>query len=162
MKNIVYYKVFYEIGGTESYIYYLCKKYQDRDITVYYKDGDPLQIARLSKYVKVKKYEGEEIECDRAFFNYHYDIIDHVKAKEYIQVLHTDYTLQDVTFVRCPKINRYLAPTKIVAKHFTEMTGLPCEVCANPISIDKPKKLLKLVSATRLSKEKRISVECAS
>lgn len=133
----------------------MCKKYKDRDITFYYQDGDPKQIARLQKYVEVKKYNGEKIKCDRAFFNYHYDIIDNVEAKEYIQVLHTDYSMQDVTFVRCPKITRYLAPTKPVAKNFTKLTGLPCDVCANPISIDKPKRLLKLVSATRLSKEKR-------
>lgn len=154
MKNIIYYKVFYEIGGTESYIYYLCKKYKSKDITVYYRDGDPKQIARLSKLVRVKKYNGEEITCDNAFFNYHYDIIDHVHAKQYIQVLHTDYTKQNVTFVPCSKMTKYLGVSKAVAKNFTKMTGLPCEVAYNPISVDKPRKVLRIVSATRLSAEK--------
>ena len=37
---------------------------------------------------------------------------------------------------------------------FTELTGLPCQLCYNPITIEKPKKVLKLISATRLTKEK--------
>lgn len=154
MKNILYYKVFYEIGGTESFIYYLCKKYKNKDITVYYRDGDPKQLARLRRLVRVKKYEGEEIECDNAFFNYHYDIIDHVHAKQYIQVLHTDYSKQNVPFTRCAKMTKYLGVSKAVATNFTKMTGLPCEVAYNPIDVDKPRKVLRLISATRLSAEK--------
>ena len=143
-------------GGTESYIYYLCKKYKDKDIVVYYHDGDPKQLARLSKIVPVRKYNGEQIECENAFFNYHYDIIDNVTAKNYIQVLHTDYTKQNVTFIPHPKMTKYLGVSKAVAENFTKMTGLPCEVAYNPIDVDKPRKVLKLVSMSRLSPEKRI------
>lgn len=143
-------------GGTESYIYYLCKKYKDKDIVVYYHDGDPKQLARLSKIVPVRKYNGEQIECENAFFNYHYDIIDNVTAKNYIQVLHTDYTKQNVTFIPHPKMTKYLGVSKAVAENFIKMTGLSCEVAYNPIDVDKPRKVLKLVSMSRLSPEKRI------
>jgi hypothetical protein len=34
------------------------------------------------------------------------------------------------------------------------MTGLPCSLCYNPINVDPPKRILSLVSATRLTKEK--------
>lgn len=57
-------------------------------------------------------------------------------------------------------MTRYLAPTSIVAKHFTELTGLKCDVAPNPIIIDKPQKVLRLISATRLSKEKGFDRMC--
>ena len=37
---------------------------------------------------------------------------------------------------------------------FTELTGLPCTLCYNPITIEKPKRVLYLISATRLTREK--------
>lgn len=154
MKNIVYIKNLNIIGGTESFIYYLIKKYQDYDITVFFKSGAPEQINRLSQYARVKRYLGQKIQCEKAFFNYTTDIIDNVEAKEYIQIIHTDFKEQGLIFVPNKKIDRYLAVTKIACESFKKYTGLDCEVCYNPISIDKPKKILNLVSATRLTKEK--------
>lgn len=100
----------------------------------------------------------EGIKCNKIYYNYFTDIADFVEAKEHIQVIHTDYKEQikniGYGFVRNPKITRYIAPTKVVAEHFTETYGLPCEVIANPIVIDKPPRVLNLISATRLSEEK--------
>lgn len=154
MKNIIYIKNITEIGGTESFIYYLVKKYQDYDITVYYKSAAPKQIERISRYALMKKYVGQKIKCEKAFFNYTTDIIDNVEADEYIQIIHTDYKEQGLIFSPHPKINRFLAVTKAACESFKEYAGVDCEVCYNPISIDKPKKVLNLISATRLTKEK--------
>lgn len=103
-------------------------------------------------------YPGDEIICKKAFYNYYTDILDSVTAEEHIQVLHTDYKEQikniKYGFTPNPKIQRYIAPTHVVAEHFTELYGLPCEVVTNPIILDKPKKVLHLISATRLTKEK--------
>lgn len=154
MKNIFYIHNFNSIGGTESFLYYLCKKYQDQDITVYYKTGDRNQIERLKKYVRTKKYNGEKIVCEKAFFNYVTDIIDNVEAKEYIQIIHTDYKEQELIFFKNKKINKYLGVSKVVCDSFKEYTGLDIELCYNPIIIDKPRKVLNLISATRLTAEK--------
>ena len=70
MKNIFYFRYINAIGGIETFFYYLAKKYQDWNITIYYLDGDPKQINRLKQYVRVRKYEGEVIECDKAFLPY--------------------------------------------------------------------------------------------
>ena len=94
MKNIIYIKHLTLIGGTESFIYYLIKKYKDYDITVFYKSGAPEQIDRLSQYARVRKYVGQKIKCEKAFFNYTTDIIDNVEAEEYIQIIHTDFKEQ--------------------------------------------------------------------
>ena len=154
MKNIIYIKNLNLIGGTESFIYYLVKKYKDHDITVFYKSGSQEQVNRIRQYTRVKKYIGQPIQCEKAFVNYTTDILDTVEAKEYIQIIHTDFKEQGLIFYRNPKITKYIGVTQIVCDSFKKYTGYDCELCYNPISIDNPKKMLKLISATRLTKEK--------
>lgn len=154
MKNIFYFGHLNKIGGIEAFFYYLAKKYQDWDITVYYTTGDPNQIRRLKKYVRVKEYQGEFIECDKAFFNFNLDIINNVKAKEYIQIAHGDYKAMGVKPATHKKINKYLGVSKQVCETFKEVTGFETVLAYNPIEIDEPKKVLNLISATRLTKEK--------
>ena len=127
-----------------------------------YKIGDANQVNRLKKYARVVKweqrFETERIKCEKVFYNYYTEIAPFIDAKEHIQVLHTDYKEQILNlnyhFVANPIVTRYIAPTKVVAEHFTEIYGLPCEVVSNPLVIDKPKRVLNLISATRLSDEK--------
>lgn len=154
MKNVVYIGRLNSIGGTESFIYYLTKKYESRDITVFYKNGDIKQLERLRKQVRVKQYTGQKIECEKIFVNYSSDILDTVEAKEYIQVIHTDFKEQRLYFRKHPKITKFIGVTQIVCDSFKEYTGYDCELCYNPIVVDEPKKVLKLISATRLTKEK--------
>lgn len=52
------------------------------------------------------------------------------------------------------KINKYIAVSKIVQKSFKELTGIEAELIYNPIQIEKPKKILNLISATRLTNDK--------
>lgn len=154
MKNIFYFSHINVIGGIESFFYYLAKKYQNWDITIYYKTGDINQIKRLKQYVRVKKYKGEHIVCDKAFFNFNLDIIDNVDAKEYIQIAHGDYKAMGIMPNTHPKITKYLGVSKQVCDTYKEITGFDTELVYNPVEIDTPKKVLNLISATRLTKEK--------
>ena len=154
MKNIFYFWHINAIGGIETFFYYLAKKYADNDITIYYKTGDVEQIKRLAKYVRVKQYKGEKIKCEKAFFNFNLDIIDSVEAKEYIQIAHGDYKAMGIRPNTHPKITKYIGVSKLVCDTFKEVTGFDTELCYNPISIEKPKKVLNLISATRLTEEK--------
>lgn len=154
MKNIFYFKLLNKIGGIESFFYYLARKYQDWDITVYYSVGDINQVKRLKQYVNVKQYNGEKIVCDKAFFNFNLDIIENVEAKEYIQIEHGDYKAMKIMPNSHPKLTRYLGVSKQVCNTFKEVTGYDTELVYNPIEIEKPKKLLNLISATRLTSEK--------
>lgn len=154
MKNVFYFRFLNKIGGIETFFYYLAKKYQDWDITIYYLDGDINQINRLKKYVRVKQYNGEQIECDKAFFNFNLDIIENVKAKEYIQIAHGDYKAMGVKPNTHKKITKYLGVSKQVCNTYEEVTGYDTELVYNPIEIDEPKKILNLISATRLTAEK--------
>lgn len=154
MKNIFYFRVINSIGGIETFFYELAKKYRDWDITIYYQVGDYHQLERLRKYVRVKKYNGEKIVCDKAFFNFNLDIIDNVEAKEYIQIAHGDYKAMNIKPNTHPKITRYLGVSKTVCETFKEVTGFDTELVYNPFEVPKPRKLLRLISATRLSSEK--------
>lgn len=145
---------FYWWLGIESFFYYLAKKYKDWDITVYYKIGDPKQIKRLKKYVRVKKYNGEKIICDKMFFNFNLEIIDNVEAKEYIQIAHGDYKSMGIRPNTHPKITKQLGVSQLVCDTYKEVTGMKTELVYNPIELEKPKKVLNLISATRLTKEK--------
>lgn len=135
-------------------MYYLIRKYEDLDITIFYNTADSTQLERLRKYVRVKQFNGQKIKCKKAFFNYNLDIIDNVEAEEYIQIIHTDKKYNGKPIRLNPKIERYLGVSKIVCEHFEELTGVKCELCYNPYFLDKPKKVLKLISATRLTPEK--------
>lgn len=154
--NLFYISNFNVIGGTETYIYEIAKKYKDKDITVLYKTGDPNQIKRLKKYVRVIKYKEQEIKCKKAFFNYDIDLIDEIQAEEYIQVIHAMYKTNDLTPHTHPKFNKYLAVSKAAADEWEELTGIKPEVCRNVLSIsdDENKNVLMLISATRLTYEK--------
>ena len=151
--NVFYIPHFNVIGGLETYIYELAKKYSKYDITVVYSCGDYKQIARLTKYVRVIKNNGEKIKCKRLFIMYKSNL-DLFEADYIIQITHADYKAQNLTPNKDPRINEHYAVSKAVAKSYEEISGLETKVCYNPLTIDKPKKVLKLISATRLTKEK--------
>lgn len=154
MKNIFYFYKINKIGGIETFFYYLAKKYKDFDITIYYQEGDEAQIRRLKKYVRVIKYNGEKIKCKRAFFNFNLDIIDNVEAEEYYQIAHGDYKASGDIPNISKKITKYLGVSKRVCETFSEIIKQDVELVYNPIEIEKPKKVLNLISATRLTREK--------
>ena len=157
--NIYYFYYLNTVGGTETFLYQLAKKFKDYDLTIIYTNADFDQLARLKKYVKCVQFTGQTIHCKKAFFNYGVDIIDHVKAEEYTLVVHADYEQlmnKNPHFQPAlhPKINHYIAVSKQAALSFKRVTGKDCDICYNPFELDKPKKVLNLISATRLSREK--------
>lgn len=161
MKNIFYFSHINKIGGIETFFYQLAKKYKDWDLTVYYRTGDPIQLERLKQFVRVKQYKNEIIECDKAFFNFNTDIINNVKAKEYNLVLHGDYKamvemgqLSKKELPLHPKINNYYGVSQLVCDTFHSLTGKKVSLVYNPFEVEKPKKILHLISATRLTAEK--------
>lgn len=153
MGDAFFFNYIMDMGGTESFLYYLAKKYRDRDITIYYKQGDPQQLERLKRYVQIKRITGEPIKCEKAFFCYSLENIENVEAEEFIFVVHADYKAQNKKPPIHPKITRYIAVSQSAADSFKELTGIECEVCYNPVAVDKGKPLV-LMSATRLSQEK--------
>lgn len=157
--NIYYFSVISEIGGIETFFYQLAKKYNNRNLTIIYREANEKQLKRLRKYVQCIPYYGQKIKCKKAFFNFNTDIIDSVEADEYILVIHGDYKtmIEQGQIASAPghdKIDKYVGVSKIACEAFTKVTGKPCELCYNPIEIEEPKQVLNLISATRLTREK--------
>lgn len=154
--NLFYISNFNSIGGVETYIYELARKYNKYDITVIYNSGDINQIMRLKKYVRVRQYNGEKIKCKKAFFNYETNIIDNIDADEYIQLIHAMFKTQGIKPVNNSKITRYLCVSESAGAEWEELTGIKCELCRNPLEItnEEKKDALMLISATRLTQEK--------
>lgn len=155
-KNVLFIGNINSIGGIESMLYYLGKKYgSTHDITVFYRTGDATQIDRLREYIRVKKWnDNMHIKCEKAFFNLDVSCIGKVDANEYIQVIHADYKAYKLKYVPHPDITGYIAVSDNNRKAFKELTGIDATVCHNPIVLEKPRKVLHLISATRLTWEK--------
>lgn len=155
LKNVFWWPFINNIGGVETFLYELGKKYgKDYDITLYYRNGDKEQIRRLKQYIRVRVWKGEKVKCDKAFFGWSTEMLDSIEADEYYQMLHADYKAQKMQPCRDPRITAYLGVSKAVCDIFTECFGLPARLCYNPLTVEKPKKMLRLLSATRLTKEK--------
>lgn len=154
LKNVFYHHTLLKIGGIETFLYNMAKMYSSKyDITIVYSHADPKQIARLSEYVNCIKLTNG-IECEKLFLTYDTSIINKIKADEYVQVVHADYKLLKVKPNTHPKISEYIAVSKTAAESWKDLSGIDCKVIYNPIKVDKPKRMLRLISATRLTKEK--------
>ena len=159
-KNLFYYAHVNIIGGVETFFWEIAKKYgKDHDITLLYKTGDRLQLQRLRELIRVVQYTGGIVQCEKAFFGYAHDALDQIEADEYIQIIHADF--KDTYLARngyAPKVSarfdRYVCVSENNRASFEELTGEVCEQCYNPITPVKPRKVLHLISATRLTPEK--------
>jgi glycosyltransferase involved in cell wall biosynthesis len=156
--NVFYVPHFNIIGGIETYCYELAKKYKDKDIVFVYSDprSDKVQLNRIRKFARViyQPYTAKEtIKCNKLFIMYR-NRIDLFEPDEIVQVIHADYKAQNLKANPDERVSKYYAVSKAVAKSYEELSGKTVEVCHNPLTIEKPKKILRLISATRLTKEK--------
>lgn len=161
MINVFYQYNLNIIGGIETFLYELARLCSEnkRDLTIVYRIGDETQIRRLRKYCRCISYKEIEkpIKCKKAFFNYALDIIDDIEAEEYIQLVHADFkseVLEGYPLVQSDKITKYYAVSKNNAKSFFELTGKQIDVLYNPLTLDDEPRIMTLVSAQRLTKEK--------
>lgn len=156
--NVLYVPHFNIIGGIETYCYELAKKYKDKDITFVYSDetSDRKQLNRIRKYCRVIKQpygSKQKIQCKRLFIMYRSNI-DLFEADEVIQIIHADYEAQKLKPNLDKRIKKHYAVSKSVAESYERISGVKVGVAYNPLTIEKPKKILRLISATRLTKEK--------
>lgn len=165
MKNVIWFANINKIGGVESVIWNVIRKY-DRDITIWYDYADPFQLARYSKYVDLIKFNNNQlIECDNLIINYGYDKIEgHFKAKRVIYLVHANYKylvdnkVNGTNVVTDPRFE-YYAVSKFAADMYYEVSGIRPKVCYNPITIDDNRDALLIVSATRLHTDKGKLIE---
>ena len=157
-ENIFYIRDISELGGVETFIWEMVKKYQSYDIAVVYKTAHKNQLERLKNYCMCYEHKQQRIKCKVAIINWDTSIIDYIdEGADIYQVIHGDYTHEAYTWkpLTHPRIKEYIGCTKYVAEGFKKM--MKCENTTfsyNPLTIDENERLLILVSATRLTKIK--------
>lgn len=153
--NILYIRDISPLGGVETFIWEMVKKYHKYDIAVVYKTADPKQLARLRNYCVCYEHRAQKIKCKVAIINWDTSIIDFIEEGAQIyQVIHGDYTNPVYTWrpKTHPRIKEYIGVTKYVAEGFIKLMGCQNTTYGyNPLTIDEDEKMLILVSATRLS-----------
>lgn len=163
--NIIYVRDINPIGGVETYVYELVKKYHEYDIAVVCRRIAKEQKKRLQKYCKVYEFKNEPIECKVAIINWDVSIIDYLPKeiwKENLkkgdvrgiyQGVHADYTHPTQGILpQDPRIKEYLAITEDIIRNWTGTDNV--RLCRNPLELEEDEKPLILVSPTRLTKEK--------
>lgn len=157
--NIIYMPYISELGGIETYVYEMVKKYHNLDIAVVSKHCDYKQAQRIRKYCKLYLHTNEKIKCDVAIINYDTSIIDFIEdgAKIY-ETIHGDYSHREIygfTPPTHPRITGYIAITNYLQGKVKELINKDNVIMSyNPLTIEDNGKPLILVSATRLHKNK--------
>ena len=164
-KIILYHSNPLKFGGVDTFDYNFCKKLKEKyEITFLYKEGNQETIERLkSLEIDVQKYnDNKKYVCDicilaSAWGGYPETVI--AKDRRYIQMVHADYEqadLIDFTYKKWRKTTEHVGVSDQVCKSFKKL--FPNEKITRIYNILDDKKetkpILKLISATRVSKEK--------
>ena len=151
---VIYTAQTFALGGIETFIYNFCMNMKEYyDIIVLYESMDISQIKRLEKHVCVMKNNtSKKILCDTLIVN---RITDHnppnVQFKQKVQMVHS-CKLQNNYVI--PKDNNFVVPVSEAAYKTYEVNYDNCNVINNLTYNQEPNKVLRLISATRLTFEK--------
>lgn len=160
--NAYYFRHLNRIGGIESHLRYLAKKYANKyDLVVFYQTADSSQLDNLRRYVRcVKLTKKDFVKCKRLFCCFNREILDQCEAEKKYLVLHGDYKSMiekgQLTQANLPvdsRIDEYLGVSQLVCDSWYELTGIKAKCVLEPVVIEKTRPLM-FVSATRLTPEK--------
>lgn len=161
LKVILYHRQILRMGGVESFMYNFCYTMHDfYDITVIYEMGSLEQLARMDAFVNVEKYDPKK--------EYHADVVinntaswvkfpDNIKGDKIYTVIHCDYTDYMKYGVK-PELNvghEFICINHFARDSYEKLFNVKCDLIEGTLQPDfKPKKILHLMSATRLTIEK--------
>ena len=152
---IIYAELLAPVGGIETFIYNLCcALHKEYDIKVIYKNGDDKQIERLQGLVMTLQLSSVlEASCDLLIMNSIFDKQPvQITAGRVLQMVHS-CKLRD--FYKIPEgRDQYIAVSEAARVTYPKELPDDTEVLHNIGNSKEPRKLLKLLSATRLTEEK--------
>lgn len=165
-KIILYHNNLLKFGGVDTFVYNFVKKISNKyDILFLYTTADTDNLKRIKQYVNTEKYNKEnKYICDiciyaSAWGQYPQSVV--AKSGRYIQMVHADYIkTKEVgfTYNKWHKTTEHVGVSDHVCKVFKQL--YPNEKITRIYNIlddkEETKPILKLISATRVSKEKRI------
>lgn len=148
--TIIYFDHIHTIGGIETWIYNLGKKYE---FSLVYDLADEEQLERLKKIgVETIRNVEQQIECNTLIFPVFNDP-SFIKAKKRLAFIHGMYDyIKDLPYI--PKYDELYAVSQKAADAFYKTYKLKAKVLYNPIEIEEKEKPLIIGVFSRLSKEK--------
>lgn len=158
--NIIYMPYISELGGIETYVYEMIKKYHDLDIAVVSKKCDYKQAKRIKKYCRLYIHTNEKINCKVAIINYDTSIIKYInKEAKIYQTIHADYSQREMYNYKLPskdkRITDYIAITDFLKNKVKELLEINNVIMSyNPLTIEKTEKPIIIVTASRLHQTK--------
>ena len=164
MKLILYHNNLLKFGGVDTFVYNFVKKMNKYfDILFLYTTADKNNLERIKKYVKTEQYSKDKkyicdiCICASAWGQYPDSVI--AKSGRYIQMVHADYIkAKEIGFIynKWHKTTEHIGVSNYVCKVFKQL--YPKENITRIYNIldevQETKPILKLISATRVSKEK--------
>lgn len=165
MKRIIlYHNNLLRFGGVETFVYNFAKRMSKYyDILFLYRTANTENLERIKKYVETEKYNKDKkyicdvCVCASAWGGYPETVI--AKSGRYIQMVHADYVRAkevNFTYNKWNKTTEHVGVSDYVCKIFKQL--FPQEKITRIYNIldevQETKPILKLISATRVSKEK--------
>lgn len=154
--NLFYFRVISHIGGTEQFLYEIAKKYHKYDIAILYDEADMDQLLRLKKLVRcIGRDPDVKYTAKRAFYNFNLDAINQIEADEHIFITHAIYqNINQIPPVNHPKLTRWIGVSKFACREIEKYgksldKEIKSELCYNPLTLEKPQRILKIISAGR-------------
>jgi glycosyltransferase involved in cell wall biosynthesis len=161
---LIYNYDLYKIGGTETFLYNLCKYYKDKNIVLVYKTGKPEYINLLQNLVPVFRDDGiRRYTCDVLLMGNYFgsEVCPRVTAKQKYQMVHADYTgMKEAGWkiqLKRPDKTKFISVSDTTAGGLKREFGYDSIVQYNILDkeIDKDKPLV-FISLTRATREKGI------
>lgn len=130
------------------------KTFKDKHQIVYvYEGGDSRLIEIMRKDVLVVQNTGQRMETDLCIYSSIYQGAHRIKARKYYQILHADVNHWKINYQPID-IDKHIAVGQGVADSFKEHQHLKAEIIPNLIEKIEPKKVLRLLTASRIAEGK--------
>lgn len=165
-KIVVFQDYLYIIGGIETFVFNLAKKYKDYDIEIRGRRIELEQMIVLSKYATVKIDDGKKFECDVLLLgNYNCDyVLPRVVAKKIYQMIHADWRgikalpeWSSFVWTKHPRVNKIISVSDAAAEGLKETMKYDSEVIYNVLDEDfKQEDGLTFITMSRATSEKGI------
>jgi len=159
-KVVIYHNYIPKVGGIESAVYNLASGLDKEgyNVTILYRrveSPDTLfHYAEVADVVRISN--GLELECDVALIGSNHEIPSELKAKRFLQWIHSDYEKYNLKLINKGRVE-YISVTNHCAEVIRGREDVDSKVIYNLVADhfgedDRP--ILRLVSNTRVSPEK--------
>lgn len=160
MKIIVYFPYFNQIGGIETYIYNWCAALHDQyDITVICESGSPQQLRRIYEYVNVEIFNpSKTYQCDILINHCSWKKTpNNFHSKKTYKIIHADYEIFDKQYGLhlVNDADGYIAVSNNATESAKNIYNMKVDTIFPFMGkVPERQKILRLISATRLTVEK--------